>query len=385
MDSLFIVLWFHRYFVMDKTTPVPNMDPSVANSSKSQFVSFESCQPSLLLFLLLIIAYAVVMLVGLLGNLCLIVIIKKQKQSQNVTTVLIANLSISDIVICVMCIPFTVAYTWMDYWVFGEAMCKITSFAQSMSISVSTFSLVLIAVERHQLIVNPRGWKPNVSHAFWGIVFIWAFSLIISTPFLIFYQVSDDPLKNLSSHSESYVSKMVCIEVWPSIEGQLGFTTTMLVFQYFLPLGFIFICYLKIFVCLQRRYRKVDKARESRSRLSESRRINVILVSIVVTFGACWLPLHIFNIVFDWNYETLMHCHHNVVFTLCHLIAMISTCVNPVFYGFLNKNFQKDAVIVLHSFRCFESQKLYENIALSTLNTDLSKESLKLSGIPENL
>ncbi|KAK9406530.1 neuropeptide Y receptor type 6-like [Crotalus adamanteus] len=63
---------------------------------------------------------------------------------------------------------------------------------------------------------------------------------------------------------ESYVSKMVCIEVWPSIEGQLGFTTTMLVFQYFLPLGFIFICYLKIFVCLQKRYSKADKVKHCR-------------------------------------------------------------------------------------------------------------------------
>ncbi|KAM6470284.1 neuropeptide Y receptor type 6-like isoform 1-T2 [Liasis olivaceus] len=371
--------------MMDKTTPVHNMDPSVANSSKSQFLPFESCQPSLPAFLLLIIAYAVVMLVGLLGNLCLIIIIKKQKESQNVTNVLIANLSISDIFICVMCIPFTVAYTWMDYWVFGEAMCKITAFVQSMSVSVSTFSLVLIAVERHQLIVNPRGWKPNVSHAFWGIVFIWAFSLIISTPFLIFYQVSDDPLKNLSSHSESYTNKTVCIEMWPSIEVQLGFTTTMLVFQYFFPLGFIFICYLKIFVCLQKRYSKVDKIRENGNRLNENRRINIMLISIVVTFGACWLPLNIFNIVFDWNYETLMHCHHNVVFTLCHLVAMISTCVNPIFYGFLNKNFQKDMIILLHNFRCFESQELYENIALSTLNTDMSKGSLKLSSMPANI
>ncbi|XP_066469023.1 neuropeptide Y receptor type 6-like [Tiliqua scincoides] len=363
----------------------PRMDLSIAKSDKPEFSHFESCQPSLPATLLLIAAYAVVTLVGLFGNLCLIVIIRKQKESQNVTNILIANLSLSDILICIMCIPFTVTYTLMDYWVFGEAMCKITSFVQSMSVTVSTFSLVLIAVERYQLIVNPRGWKPNISHAYWGIVSIWMFSLVISIPFFIFHQVTDEPFRNLSSHSDIYINKVVCVEDWPSLAGRLAFTTTMLVFQYFFPLGFIFICYLKIFVCLQKRHGKVDKAREKESRLNESRRINIMLISIVLTFAACWLPLNIFNIVFDWNHDALINCHHNVIFTLCHLVAMISTCINPVFYGFLNKNFQKDLVILLHHIRCFDSQELYENIALSTLNTDVSKGSLRLNNIPANI
>ncbi|XP_042309466.1 neuropeptide Y receptor type 6-like [Sceloporus undulatus] len=370
---------------MDKITQEPSMDPLAENSNNSLFSHFESCQPSPPAVFLLITAYAIVTLVGLLGNLCLIIVIGKQKESQNVTNILIANLSVSDIFICVMCIPFTAAYTLMDYWVFGEALCKISDFIQSISVTVSTFSLVLIAIERYQLIVNPRGWKPNISHAFWGIAFIWAFSLIISAPFFIFHQITDDPFRNLSSHSDIYMNKVVCIEVWPSNEERRGYTTTMLVCQYFFPLGFIFICYLKIFVCLQKRHGKVDKIREKENRLNESKRINAMLISIVVTFGACWLPLNIFNIVFDWKYEALMSCHHDVVFTLCHLVAMTSTCVNPFFYGFLNKNFQKDLVILLHNFRCFESQKLYENIALSTVNTDVSKGSLKLNNMPANI
>ncbi|XP_060621319.2 neuropeptide Y receptor type 6-like [Anolis sagrei] len=367
---------------MDKVVQEATMDPPAENSSHSPFSHFETCQPSFPAVFLLITAYAIVTLVGLLGNLCLIVIIGKQKESQNVTNILIANLSVSDILISVMCIPFTAAYTLMDYWVFGEAMCKMNNFVQSMSVTVSTFSLVLIAIERYQLIVNPRGWKPKISHAFWGIVFIWAFSIIISTPFFIFHQIADHPLSN---HSDIYMNKVVCIEMWPSIEERRGYTTTMLVCQYFFPLGFIFICYLKIFVCLQKRYGKVDNIKENENRLNESKRINAMLISIVVTFGACWLPLNVFNVMFDWNYEALISCHHNVIFILCHLVAMISTCVNPFFYGFLNKNFQKDLVILFHNFRCFESQELYENIALSTVNTDVSKVSMKLNNMPANI
>nr|XP_006116080.1 neuropeptide Y receptor type 6-like [Pelodiscus sinensis]XP_014425470.1 neuropeptide Y receptor type 6-like [Pelodiscus sinensis] len=374
--------------MMEKSTQNPSVSLSnqtIANSSNSQFSHFESCQPSFPAVFLLIMAYTIVTVVGLFGNFCLIIIIKRQKEAQNVTNILIANLSLSDVLICIMCIPFTVAYTLMDYWIFGEAMCKISSFVQSMSVTVSIFSLVLIAVERHQLIVNPRGWKPNISHAYWGIIFIWGVSLIMSIPFFIFHQLSDEPFINLSYHSDFYMNKVVCIEAWPSVAERLVFTTSLLVFQYCFPLGFIFICYLKIFVCLRRRHGKVDGMRENESRLNESKRINMMLISIVVTFAACWLPLNIFNVVFDWNSEALMNCHHNLVFTLCHLVAMLSTCINPIFYGFLNKNFQKDLIVIIHHCRCFAPQEEYENIALSTLHTDVSKGSLKLNNAPMNI
>lgn len=361
------------------------MAASATNSSKSPFLNFDSCQSTFPEVFLFITAYTLVMLLGILGNLCLITVIRKQKESQNVTNILIANLSLSDIFICIMCMPFTVAYTLMDYWVFGEALCKISAFVQSVCVTVSTFSLVLIAVVRYQLIVNPRGWKPSISQAYLGIIFIWGFSLIISIPLLIFNKLTDEPLSNLSAHDSIYTNKVICIERWPSVEEQLIFTTTLLVFQYFFPLGLIFNCYVKIFVSLQKRLGQVDKVRDNESRLNGSKRISIILISIVVTFGACWLPLIIFNLVFDWNHEALISCHHNVIFTICHLIAMISTCINPIFYGFLNKNFQKDLVVLLYSCRCFTSQEFYENIALSTLNTDVSKGSMRLNNnMPSN-
>ncbi|XP_048816944.1 neuropeptide Y receptor type 6-like [Lagopus muta] len=359
---------------------LPNQ--TMPNSSYSHFLNFDTCQPSFPAVFLLITAYILVTTVGLFGNLCLIVIIKRQKEAQNVTNILIANLSLSDVLICIMCIPVTAAYTLMDYWIFGEAMCKISSFIQSISVTVSILSLVLIAIERYQLIVNPRGWKPNTSHAYWGIIFIWVFSLMISTPFLIFHQLTDEPFKHLSFHSDFYKNKVACIEAWPSITERLIFTTSLLLLQYCFPLGFILICYLKIFVCLRRRHSKIDRMRENESRLSENKRINLMLISIVATFAACWLPLNIFNVVFDWNHEALMSCNHNLAFTLCHLVAMISTCINPIFYGFLNKNFQKDLIGLVYHCRCSASQEEYENIALSNLQTDVSKGSLKLNNHP---
>ncbi|XP_004836249.1 neuropeptide Y receptor type 6 [Heterocephalus glaber] len=371
---------------MEVSLNQPASNESSAKSNHSAFFYFKSCQSLSITLLLLLIAYTVVLVVGLCGNLSLIIIIfKKQREAQNVTSILIAKLSFSDILVCVMCIPFTVIYILMDHWIFGDTMCKLTSYMQSVSISVSIFSLVLIAIERYQLIVNPRGWKPSVSHAYWGITLVWLISLLLSLPLFLSYHLTDEPFRNLSLPTSIYTHRVACVENWPSRTNQLLFSTSLFMLQYFVPLGFILICYVKIVICLHKRNQKVDRMRENESRLSENKRINTMLISIVVTFGACWLPLNIFNVIFDWYHEVLMSCHHDLVFIICHLVAMVSTCINPLFYGFLNKNFQKDLMVLIHYCWCFAPQERYENMALSTMHTDESRGSLKLAHKPTGI
>ncbi|XP_036404408.1 neuropeptide Y receptor type 6-like [Megalops cyprinoides] len=362
------------------TSPLPSSGDN-SSTSKPNFLDYD-CYPSSHILLALVGGYTAISLVGLFGNISLIRIIRRQKETQNVTNLLIGNLSVSDVLVCIMCIPFTVVYTLMDHWIFGETMCKVTNYVQCLSVSVSSFSLVLIAIERYQLIVNPRGWKPNISQAYWGIAFIWLGSAMLSVPFLAFYQLTDEPFRNISQ--SFYHDKYACMDSWPSERDRLGFNTCLLGVQYFAPLCFIFVCYVRVFLCLRRRGGLVDRLRESEARLSESKRINAMLVSIVVAFAVCWLPLNVFNLIFDWHHEALLNCHHNLLFTLCHLVAMISTCVNPVFYGFLNKNFQKDLHGMVHHCRCQPSPEEYENIGMSAMQTDVSKGSLKLNNMANN-
>ncbi|XP_059947951.1 putative neuropeptide Y receptor type 6 [Mesoplodon densirostris] len=175
----------------------------------------------------------------------------------------------------------------MDHWIFGDIMCKRTSYVHSVSTSVSIYSLVLTAVERYQLIVNPRGWKRSVAHAYWGITLIWLFSLLLSIPFFLSYHLTHEPFQNLSLLTDLYTQQVACVENWPSKMNWLLFTTSLFMLQYCLPLSFTLICYLKTVICLRRRNGKVDKRRESESWVRENKRINTMLISTVVTFGVC--------------------------------------------------------------------------------------------------
>ncbi|KAK1792579.1 hypothetical protein P4O66_012508 [Electrophorus voltai] len=377
---------------MPGSAPLPPIPPlAILNCSfnctlgnLSTIAHVDECHGNQPLFVVMAIAYSAVALLGVAGNTALVMVIAHQRELHNVTNMLIANLSVSDLLVALMCLPFTFIYTFMDHWVFGAAMCKLNSLAQCCSISVSAFSLVLIAVERHQLILHPRGWRPSLRQAWLGVALTWGLALLTATPFLLFSVVTDAPLRQLPAlFQEHYRGKVVCVEEWPSREFKLTYTTGMLLLQYLAPLAFIFICYLKIYIRLRKRKSALERLRESRQRSDETRRINAMLFSIVVAFAICWLPLNIFNAVVDWHHEAAMSCTHDPLFSLCHLTAMCSVCVNPVCYGFLNRNFQRD----LRAFRLCKRlstarEEEGDTVAMSTVHTDLSKAPLRL-GSPD--
>lgn len=332
----------------------------------------------------LIMAYSAMLAVGLVGNTCLVLVILRQKEMRNVTNIFIANLSFSDILMCVICLPSTITYTLMDRWILGEALCKLSQYAQCMSITVSVYTLVLITLERHQLIIHPTGWKPVLGHSYLAVGVTWIVACFISLPFLSFTILVNFKTHNISLPIDILDDHLICMEGWPSDENRLAYTTSLFVFQYCLPLALITICYLRIFLRLSRRKDIIERTRDADQRKAKhSRRINIMLVSIVALFALCWLPLNVFNTIFDWNHEIITYCH-DAVFSVCHLIAMVSTCVNPVIYGFLNNNFQKELKTLLYQCRCWRVPQNYESFPLSTVSTDVTKGYV-LSNGPESI
>lgn len=220
------------------------------------------------------------------------------------------------------------------------------------------------------------------------------------------------------------------MELWPSDKHRLAYMTSLLLFQYCLPLLLVLLCYLRIFLRLKRRrsnncsfiFLKAlsfsdpsvcdrvllpswccfqcslcielfplgfgvifhsglsDKRHHAvlcRDMLERSRRtrgaqrINVMLLAIVIAFALCWLPLNVFNTLFDWHHQALPDCQHDAIFSACHLTAMASTCINPVVYGFLNSNFQKELKSTLQRCQCgTRAVESYESFPLSTVGSE---------------
>ncbi|WAR03319.1 OX1R-like protein [Mya arenaria] len=77
---------------------------------------------------ILIAAYIVVFLVGLLGNVLICCVIWKNRSMRTVTNIFIVNLSIADIAVIVMCLPLTLLVDITETWFLGTVICKINQF-----------------------------------------------------------------------------------------------------------------------------------------------------------------------------------------------------------------------------------------------------------------
>uniref|UniRef100_A0A667Y133 G-protein coupled receptors family 1 profile domain-containing protein n=1 Tax=Myripristis murdjan TaxID=586833 RepID=A0A667Y133_9TELE len=335
----------------------------------------EWCHTSPVLTACLVVCYCITMVLGLVGNTGLICIIARRRERANVTSIFICNLSFSDILMCVFCLPFTVIYTVMDHWVFGSVLCRLVPFIQCVSVTVSVLSLVFIALERHQLIINPSGWKPSIPQAYMAVILIWTLACFTSLPFLAFQLLTNEPYTNIPQLSSPF--SYACLEHWPSRPQRLAYTTWLLLFQYCGPLLLVLLCYIRVFVRLRHRKDMLDHTRtQDNQRMTHSRRINIMLAALITAFALCWLPLTIFNVVSDWNQEALPVCHHNLLFSLCHLLAMSSTCINPVIYGFLNTNFRQEVREALLHCCCRPLQEEYDHFPLSTVHMEASHTSM---------
>uniref|UniRef100_A0A673B324 G-protein coupled receptors family 1 profile domain-containing protein n=1 Tax=Sphaeramia orbicularis TaxID=375764 RepID=A0A673B324_9TELE len=336
----------------------------------------EQCHMSPVLTACLVVWYSITMVLGVVGNISLICIIARCREKVNVTSIFICNLSFSDILVCVFCLPFTVIYTLMDHWVFGSLLCRLVPFIQCASVTVSVLSLVFIALERHQLIINPSGWKPSISQAYTAVIIIWILACFTSSPFLAFQLLTNEPYAAVPL-PQSVPDDPACLEHWPSQQQRLAYTTWLLLFQYCGPLLLVLLCYVRVFVRLRHRKDMLDRARTPESqRMTHSRRINIMLVALITAFALCWLPLTIFNVVSDWKQEALPVCHHNLLFSLCHLLAMSSTCINPIIYGFLNSNFRQEVrEIILHC-RCRPVEEECDHFPVSTVHLEMSRTSI---------
>ena len=82
-----------------------------------------------------LLAYAVIMVVGLLGNLSVIVTIVLIKSVRNAINFYVTNLAVADAMICIICmLPHALSQYTKGKFIFGAFMCKFTIFTQSKSI-----------------------------------------------------------------------------------------------------------------------------------------------------------------------------------------------------------------------------------------------------------
>ena len=98
---------------------------------------------------ILITFYIVIFIVGISGNLLVVFVVVRNKSMQTITNIFITNLAVSDIMMCLLAVPFTPLSAFLKSWVFGDALCHIVPMTLGVSVYVSTLTSTAIAIDRY--------------------------------------------------------------------------------------------------------------------------------------------------------------------------------------------------------------------------------------------
>ncbi|XP_016095395.1 cholecystokinin receptor-like, partial [Sinocyclocheilus grahami] len=267
-----------------------------------------------------------------------------------------------------------------------------------LSVSISTFSLVAIAIERYSAICNPlksRAWQTR-SHAYKVIAATWILSVGIMVPYPVFsVLVPFNKPNNISAH--------MCRLDWPIRQVEQTWYVLLLFILFFIPGVVMIIAYGLISRELYRGIQfeleqkkdssgvknglnsalssghdesdgcyiqvpkkppamelsalttsgtvKADRPRSntSEAKLIAKKRVIRMLIIIVAMFFVCWMPLYSANTWKAFDQKSAQSALSGAPISFIQLLSYTSACVNPIIYCFMNTRFRK---ALLATFGC---------------------------------
>uniref|UniRef100_A0A4W3IIF7 G-protein coupled receptor 83 n=1 Tax=Callorhinchus milii TaxID=7868 RepID=A0A4W3IIF7_CALMI len=305
---------------------------------------------------LLIVAYSVIIVISLFGNVLVCQVVIKNKRMHSATSLFIVNLAIADIMITLLNTPFTLVRFVNSTWVFGKVMCHISRFAQYCSLHVSTLTLTAIALDRHQVIMHPLKPRMSTDKGVIYITIIWVMGCCFSLPHAIYqklfkFEYSIEKIRSL------------CVPDFPEPADlfwkYLDLATFILL--YVLPLLIITITYTMVAKKLWLRNAIGDVTTEQyfAHRRKKKKTIKMLML-VVVVFAVCWFPLNCYVVLI--SSQTIRT--NNALFFAFHWFAMSSTCYNPFIYCWLNESFRSELKSLLNI--CRRERTVPEAILPST-------------------
>ena len=120
--------------------------------------------------------YTLIFLLSIIGNSLVILTLIRNRRMRTVTNVFLLNLSISDLLLAVFCMPFTLIPQLMRNFVFGEVMCKSIRYAQGKlekdtEIVVGFFYCMLFAnwiLELKKLVKHLKLSSKKIKNLYWA-------------------------------------------------------------------------------------------------------------------------------------------------------------------------------------------------------------------------
>ena len=315
-------------------------------------------------------AYCVIFLLSLFGNVMVVFIVRTKPYMKTVTNLLIANMSVADLLMTCFAMPYSVLYLYVQSRWFGGTLgsltCKTVQFFVAMSIAASILTLAVVSLDRFFAIIYPLKRSTLIPRMLVTNALIWSLACLFVASHFYSYRVT--------RFADGYYHCYVDWRPLANMKSLKVYYTLLFVFLYLIPL--MFIAFFYTIICRKLWLRKIPGNPSINNRRNANiykRRTVKMLIIIVVIFALCWAPVHVMHYLTHYQYATYKKLPPSVVLT-AFFVSHANSSINPLLYIILNRNFRLAFVDIMKAWSKFYGP------ALSRVRTFASSQKIILQG-----
>ncbi|XP_023680612.2 C-C chemokine receptor type 6a [Paramormyrops kingsleyae] len=343
--------------------------------------------------------HAAVCILGLLGNILVIVTYTLYKRAKSMTDVYLLNVAIADLMF-VVTLPLII-YNEQYNWVMGDASCKLLRGVYSVNLYSGMLLLACISGDRYLAIVQARRSfgirSKTMTYSRIICVAVWVLALSLSVPtfmysekysdYLEYYPINNTGFEYIHSstegpedHLESETgsefpenSKELCYLRFSNNDFAMVLKviipTTQMVMGFFVPFLIMGFCYISIIITLLQA-----------KNFQRHKAVRVVM-AVVVVFIICHLPYNatlLYHTVVKFNEKD---CSEEVNIlkglAVTESLAYLHCCLNPVLYAFIGVKFRNHFRKIMEDLWCIGKRYIYSRrSSWFTSETYLSRKSI---------
>ncbi|XP_072217978.1 C-C chemokine receptor type 8-like [Leuresthes tenuis] len=260
------------------------------------------------------VVLSVCFLLGLPGNIAVIILKPNWQHLSSLSQHLMLNLAMSDL-LCVLTIP-TLIYSLFSSWTLGLVACKLLMFLVYSSIYSRQLTVSVLSIHRYLLVVHRQRCSNEVRIRML-LVLLWLVAMMVSIPTLV-------------------VQQLVTDEQWTCCQGQfISQTQKLAVLLTEIMMGFVLLSIVAF--AYIRLHKKVNQAA-----FFSHPQTTRLVTSITVTLFVLWLPYLCINVLivaatYLNNESMLKFCTDT--WNIFGALTFINSCLNPLLYAFTSHKF----------------------------------------------
>ncbi|KAI5617443.1 substance-K receptor, partial [Silurus asotus] len=270
------------------------------------------------------LAYSLVVLVSVVGNVTVIWIILAHRRMRTVTNYFIVNLAFSDVSMATFNTVFNFVYALHNDWYFGLGYCKFQNFIPITAVFSSIYSMAAIAVD-------------SMSNVFKLIIKSLIFIYHKIAKCISFYEINGITfyfIYNFNKDSTQYPIIVV------QIDNHCKYQIAVIILIYLLPLLVMLVTYSMVGQRLWGSKIPGEASDHYQNQIQAKRKVVKMMIIVVTTFAICWLPYHIYFILGSFKKDIYNQRYIQQVYLAIFWLAMSSTMYNPIIYCCLNQRFR---------------------------------------------